>query len=426
MRVLLIGGGGREHALAWRLKQSPQVEKIWCAPGNAGIAAEAECVAGDPGDVASLMALAEKIQPDLTVVGPELPLVNGIADAFAVRKWAIVGPTQAAAQLEGSKIFSKQFVARHDIATAEMYGAFESASAAYAALRGVKWPLVIKADGLCAGKGVFLAPDEAAAKDFISRVMEKRELGEGGARILLEETLEGEELSFIILTDGERFAALAPTRDHKRVFDGNEGPNTGGMGAYSNDELLPEALRETIAAKIVEPTLHGLAADGIRYQGFLYIGVMLTKAGPKVLEFNCRLGDPETQAIVARMDFDLAEVLADVAARRVDASKLKWKAGVSVCVVMASGGYPGKFETGKTINGLREAGEVRGVKVLHAGTRRDGEKIVTSGGRVLGVTAAGASLGEALASAYEAVGKIEFEGAHYRQDIGAHASVRAV
>ena len=327
MKVLLIGGGGREHALAWKLKQSPQVEKIWCAPGNAGIAAEAECVDVDAGDVAGLVALAEKIQPDLTVVGPELPLVNGIADAFATRKWAIVGPTQQAAQLEGSKIFSKEFVARHNIATAEMYGAFESASEAYAALRRVKWPVVIKADGLCAGKGVFLAPDKAAAKDFIARVMEKRELGEGGARILLEETLEGEELSFIILTDGERFAALAPTRDHKRVFDGNEGPNTGGMGAYSNDELLPEALRETIVAKIVEPTLQGLAADGIRYQGFLYIGVMLTTSGPKVLEFNCRLGDPETQAIVARMDFDLAEVLADVAAGRVDASKLKWKSG---------------------------------------------------------------------------------------------------
>jgi phosphoribosylamine--glycine ligase len=425
MKVLLIGGGGREHALAWKLKESPQVEKIWCAPGNAGIAAEAECVALDAGDVAGLVALAERIQPDLTVVGPELPLVNGIADAFAMRKWAIVGPTQAAAQLEGSKIFSKEFVARHNIATAEMYGAFESASAAYAALRGVKWPVVIKADGLCAGKGVFLAPDEAAAKDFIARVMEKRELGEGGARILLEETLEGEELSFIILTDGERFAALAPTRDHKRVFDGNAGPNTGGMGAYSNDELLPEALRETIVAKIVEPTLHGLAADGIRYQGFLYIGVMLTKAGPKVLEFNCRLGDPETQAIVARMDFDLAEVLADVAARRVDATKLKWKAGASVCVVMASGGYPGKFETGKVISGLREAGEVRGVKVLHAGTKRDGEKIVTSGGRVLGVTAAGASLDGARVSAYEAVEKIKFEGAHYRKDIGAHATVQS-
>jgi phosphoribosylamine--glycine ligase len=423
VKVLLIGGGGREHALAWKLKQSSRVEKIWCAPGNAGIAAEAECVNVDSGDVAAIVALAERIQPDLTVVGPELPLVNGIADLFVLRNWAIVGPTRQAAKLEGSKIFSKEFLQRHNIPTAQMYGAYDSAEKANAALETVKWPVVMKADGLCAGKGVFLAPDKMAAKKFISSVMEKRELGEGGARILLEETLEGEELSFIILTDGQHYAALAPTRDHKRVFDGNEGPNTGGMGAYSSDELLPSGLLEKIVAQIVAPTLQGLAADGIRYQGFLYIGVMLTASGPQVLEFNCRLGDPETQAIVARMDFDLAEVLADATAGRVDASKLKWKSGASACVVMASRGYPGKFETGKEITGLREADEVRGVKVLHAGTKWDGDKIVTSGGRVLGVTAAGANLDDALGRVYEAAQKIHFAGAHYRKDIGAHASV---
>jgi phosphoribosylamine---glycine ligase len=423
MKVLLIGGGGREHALAWKLKQSSRVTKIWCVPGNAGIAGEAECVNVDSGDVAALVALAEKIRPDLTVVGPELPLVNGIADAFALRNWAIVGPTRQAAKLEGSKIFSKEFLQRHNIPTAEMYGAFDSADKANAALETVKWPVVMKADGLCAGKGVFLAPDQNAAKGFISSVMEKRELGEGGARILLEETLEGEELSFIILTDGERYGALVPTRDHKRVFDGNEGPNTGGMGAYSSDELLPSGLRAKILAQIVEPTLHGLAADGICYQGFLYIGVMLTASGPKVLEFNCRLGDPETQAIVARMDFDLAEVLAEVAAGRADASKLKWKSGASACVVLTSGGYPGKFEMGEEITGLREADAVRGVKVLHAGTKCDGGKIVTSGGRVLGVTAAGATLDEALGRVYEAAQKIHFAGGHYRKDIGAHAKV---
>jgi phosphoribosylamine---glycine ligase len=423
MKVLLIGGGGREHALAWKLKQSPRVTKIWCVPGNAGIAGEAECVNVDSGDVAAIVALAEKIKPDLTVVGPELPLVNGIADTFAARNWAIVGPTREAAKLEGSKIFSKEFLQRHNIPTAKMYGEYDSADKANAALKNVKWPVVMKADGLCAGKGVFLAPDEKAAKNFISSVMEKQELGEGGARILLEETLEGEELSFIILTDGERYAALAPTRDHKRVFERNEGPNTGGMGAYSSDELLPSGLREKIVRQIVKPTLRGLAADKIRYQGFLYIGVMLTASGPKVLEFNCRLGDPETQAIVARMDFDLAEVLADLAAGRLDASKLKWKSGPSVCVVLTSGGYPGKFETGKEITGLREADEVRGVKVLHAGTKRDGDKIVTSGGRVLGVTAAGATLDEALSRVYEAAQKIHFAGAHYRKDIGAHARV---
>jgi phosphoribosylamine--glycine ligase len=423
MKVLLIGGGGREHALAWKLKQSSRVTKIWCAPGNAGIASEAECVNVDSGDLAAIVALAEKIRPDLTVVGPELPLVNGIADAFAVRNWAIVGPTREAAKLEGSKIFSKKFLQRHNIPTAKMYGAYDSAEKAKAALESVKWPVVMKADGLCAGKGVFLAPDKEAAKNFISSVMEKRELGEGGARILLEETLRGEELSFIILTTGERYAALVPTRDHKRVFDGNEGPNTGGMGAYSSDELLRSGLREKIITQLVAPTLKGLAADGIRYQGFLYIGVMLTASGPKVLEFNCRLGDPETQAIVARMDFDLAEVLMDVAAGRVDASKLKWKRGASACVVLASAGYPGKFETGKVITGLREADAVRGVKVLHAGTKCDGDKIVTSGGRVLGVTAPGATLDEALGRVYEAAQKIHFAGAHYRKDIGAHASV---
>jgi phosphoribosylamine--glycine ligase len=418
MKVLLIGGGGREHALEWKLKQSPLVTKIWCAPGNAGIAAEAECVNVDSGDVGAIVALAEKIRPDLTVVGPELPLVNGIADAFALRNWAIVGPTRQAAKLEGSKIFSKDFLQRHNIPTAQMYGQFDSADKANAALETVKWPAVMKADGLCAGKGVFLAPDKKAAKNFISSVMEKQELGAGGARILLEETLEGEELSFIILTDGQRYAALVPTRDHKRVFDGNEGPNTGGMGAYSSDELLPSVLCEKIVAQIVEPALRGLAADGIRYQGFLYIGVMLTASGPKVLEFNCRLGDPETQAIVARMDFDLAEVLADLAAGRLEASKLKWKSGASACVVMTSGGYPGKFDVGKEITGLREADEVAGVKVLHAGTKRDGDKIVTGGGRVLGITAAGATLDEALGRVYEAVQKIHFVGAHYRKDFG--------
>src|SRR5438093_9066425 len=329
MRILVLGGGGREHALVWKLKQSPRVEKIWCAPGNGGIAADAECMAIDAGDVAAVVALAEKIQPDLTVVGPELPLVNGLTEAFRHQNWAVVGPSQKAAQLEGSKVFSKELLQRHRIPTARMYGAFDSPQEVYKALNSVKFPVVIKADGLCAGKGVFLAPDLAAAKDFVERVMEKNELGLGGKRILLEETLEGEELSFIILTDGNRYAPLVPTRDHKRVFDGNQGPNTGGMGAYSTDELLPDDLREIICSTIVEPTLHGLARDGIGYQGFLYIGLMLTHSGPKVLEFNCRLGDPEAQAILARLDFDLAEILCDVAGDRFDLFKLRCKLGPS-------------------------------------------------------------------------------------------------
>jgi phosphoribosylamine--glycine ligase len=419
MKILVIGGGGREHALVWKLKQSARVEKIWCAPGNGGIAADAECIAVDASNVAELVALAERIAPDLTVVGPELPLVNGISDAFAQRGWPIVGPSRQAAQLEGSKIFSKEFLLRHNIPTAKMYGAYDSPRDAYAALNGVDWPLVIKADGLCAGKGVVLAPDAESAKQFLASAMERNELGPGGHRVLLEETLEGDELSFILLTDGERYAPLVPTRDHKRVFDGNRGPNTGGMGAYSSDELLPPALRNTVISTIVEPTLRGLASDGIPYQGFLYVGLMLTKEGPKVLEFNCRLGDPEAQAIVARMDFDLAEVLADAAAKRLDPAKLRWKVGASVCVVLTSGGYPGKFETGKRIEGLTSTQANNGVQVFHAGSRRAGENLVTSGGRVLGVTAASNSLDAALQLGYQAAAKIHFDGMHYRKDIGA-------
>ena len=420
MKILVIGGGGREHALVWKLKGSAGVEKIWCVPGNGGIAAEAECVAAGSRDVAGLVTLAERIGPDLTVVGPELPLVEGLTDAFARRNWPVVGPSQQAAQLEGSKVFTKQFLERHHIPTATMYGAYDSPGAAYGALCEVDWPVVIKADGLCAGKGVFVAPNPDAATDFLERVMEKNELGAGGKRVMFEEALEGEELSFILLSDGERYAPLVPTRDHKRVFDNNEGPNTGGMGAYSSDELLPEALRRVIATTIVEPTMKGLAADGIRYQGFLYVGLMLTKSGPKVLEFNCRLGDPETQAIVARMDFDLAEVLNDVTAARLQPEKLRWKSGASACVVMASGGYPGKFENGKEIRGLEEAAKIADVKVLHAGTLRKGNQFFTNGGRVLGVTATGTTLPAALEKAYQAAGRIEFDGAQYRQDIGRH------
>ncbi len=420
MKILVIGGGGREDALVWKLKESSGIYKLWCAPGNGGIAEDAQCVEADAGDVAGLVQLAEKLAPDLTVVGPELPLVNGLVDAFENRKWAVVGPTKQAAQLEGSKVFAKEFLGRHKIPTAAMYGAYDSPGGAYGALCEVDWPVVIKADGLCAGKGVFVAPNPDAATSFIERVMEKNELGAGGKLVMFEEALEGDELSFILLTDGERYAPLVPTRDHKRAFDNNEGPNTGGMGAYSSDELLPEQLKREITSTIVEPTMKGLAADGIRYKGFLYVGLMLTKSGPKVLEFNCRLGDPETQAIAARMDFDLAEVLSEVAAGKLHPEKLKWKPGASACVVLVSGGYPGKFESGKEIHGLEEAAKIPEVKVLHAGTKREGEKIVTSGGRVLGVTATGQTLDAALQKAYQAAAKIQFDGMHYRRDIGRH------
>jgi phosphoribosylamine---glycine ligase len=422
MKILVIGGGGREHALVWRLRQSPRVEKIWCAPGNGGITAEAECITADPGDINALLALAKRLEPDLTVVGPELPLVNGIGDAFRESGWPIVGPSRQASQLEGSKIFTKEFLQRHQIPTAKMYGAFSSAAGAKSALKAASWPVVIKADGLCAGKGVLLAADETEAADFLDRLIDGQELGAGGQRVMLEQALQGEELSFIILNDGQRFAPLVPTRDHKKAFDGNEGPNTGGMGAYSSDELLPADLKTTILANVVEPTIRGLAADGIRYQGFLYFGLMLTKSGPQVLEFNCRLGDPEAQAIVARMDFDLAEVLADTAAGRLDPAKLRWKPGASVCLVLASGGYPGKFATGKLIDGLTDLATDTGVKVLHAGTRLIGDSIVTSGGRVLGVTAARPTLAEAVATVYVTAERIQFEGMHYRRDIAGHAS----
>lgn len=426
MKILVIGGGGREHALVWKLRESPRVKKIWCAPGNGGIAQEAECEALDAADVSAIVALAERLKPDLTVIGPEAPLVAGVADEFTKRGWAIAGPAKQGAQLEGSKVFAKEFLTRHNIPTASLYGVYDSPGDAYSALCAVDWPVVVKADGLCAGKGVLVtaSPDEATG--FIERLMEKHELGAGGERVLMEEALEGEELSYIVLTDGERVAPLLPARDHKRVFDGNQGPNTGGMGAFTGDTLLPAEVEKIIVETIVQPAIRGLREDGIPYRGFLYFGLMLTAQGPRVLEFNCRLGDPEAQAIAARMDFDWAEVLEGVARGTIDPAKVKWKAGASVCVVLASGGYPGKFETGKRIEGIADAEKIPGVKVLHAGTKREGEGFVTSGGRVLGVTATGATLEAAAGAAYQAASKIRFEGVHYRKDIGTAASKRRV
>ena len=419
MKILVIGGGGREHALVWKLGQSPRVEKLWCAPGNGGIAQDAECLPVDTKDVGAMIALAERLKPDLTVVGPEQPLVLGVADEFSRRGLAIVGPSKQAAEIEGSKVFAKGFLERHNIPTAALYGVYDSPGDAYGALCAVDWPVVVKADGLCAGKGVLVtaSPDEATA--FIERLMEKREFGEGGERVLMEEALEGEELSFIVLTDGQEILPLAPTRDHKRVFDGNLGPNTGGMGAYSSDELLSPELERRILESIVRPAIRGLAAEGRPYRGFLYFGLMLTAGGPKMLEFNCRMGDPEAQPMVARMDFDLAEALAATAGGSLGRINSRWKQGASVCVVMASGGYPGDFQTGKRIEGLAEASAVPWVMVFHAGTRREGANYYTSGGRVLGVTAAAADLEAAIHTCYDAVGRIRFEGAHFRSDIAA-------
>ena len=417
MNVLVIGSGGREHALAWKLKQSRRVSKLVCAPGNAGMAELAECVPADVSNIAGLADLAERMQADLTVVGPELPLVAGVADEFARRGLKIIGPTKAAAEIEGSKVFAKQFMERHGIPTAGFIVCADHGDA-YVALCAVEWPVVIKADGLAAGKGVRIADDPDQATAIIEALMEKRELGAAGDRVVIEEHLEGQELSFIVLTDGETILPFAPTRDHKRVFDSDQGPNTGGMGAYSDDAIVDATLRQRILEDIVHPTLKGLADEERPYQGFLYFGLMLTADGPKVLEFNCRMGDPECQPLMVRLESDLAEVLEKLAAGQLAGTELAWSPGASVCVVLASGGYPGQYETGKPIAGLDAAAALDNVVVFHAGTRKADGGFVTAGGRVLGVTARGPDLRAAVARAYAAAGKIKFEGRHYRKDIG--------
>jgi phosphoribosylamine--glycine ligase len=418
MKILIIGGGGREHAIAWKLRQSARVEKIWCAPGNGGISRDAECVPLDVGDVAAGADLAIQLGADLTIVGPELPLVQGIADEFKRRSLVILGPPKIGAQLEGSKIFSKQFMRRNGIPTAGVYGTFASAREACAKLDSVSWPVVVKADGLCAGKGVLVTSSASEAKQFIERLMEGGEFGEAGRRVLLEEGIAGQELSYIVLTDGRNFISLAPVRDHKRAFDGDEGPNTGGMGTYSTDGMLTGELEEQILESIVRPTLAGLRHEKVEYRGFIFFGLMLTKEGAKVLEYNCRLGDPETQAILLRADFDFATACLDAAQGRLDGASAKWKPGASMCVVVASEGYPSSPVLGKPIGGLEAAEKVPQAVVFHAGTRREGDHYYTSGGRVLGVAAVGHSLTEAHRAAYQAASRIVISGAHYRKDIG--------
>jgi phosphoribosylamine---glycine ligase len=417
MKILVIGGGGREHALVWKLRQSPTVTKLWCAPGNGGIAQEAECVAADLGDVVGLRSLAQRLGADLAVVGPEQPLVLGIADEFADHRLRLVGPSRACAQLEGSKIFAKDFLRRNSIPTPDIYGVFESADEIRRTLASVRWPVVLKADGLCAGKGVLVAGSRDEASEFIVRTLEAREFGNGGTRLLMEEALTGPELSYIVLSDGHDFVSMVPTRDHKRALDGDQGANTGGMGAYSSDDIISPELDREILRTIVRPTIEALGGSGLVYRGFLYFGLMLTADGPKVLEFNCRLGDPETQALICRVDFDLAEVLAATAEGRLRDAKIAWKPGASICVVMSSGGYPGSFNTGMTISGLEEAAAVPGAVVFHAGTRRNNSCYYTCGGRVLGVSARGANLSEARQIVYAAAARIQFAGAHYRRDI---------
>ena len=418
MKILVIGSGGREHAMVWKLRQSTTVKAVWCAPGNGGISKDAECFPLDLKDLNAAADLASKLGAELTIVGPEVPLAHGIADEFTKRGLAILGPSQKAAQLEGSKVFAKKFMERFKIPTASTYGIVGSPIDAYTSLCSVDWPLVVKADGLCAGKGVLVtsSPDEAAA--FIDRLMEKNEFGDAGKRVLLEEGLAGRELSYIILMDGKGFVSLAPTRDHKRAYDNDEGPNTGGMGAFSSADILSPELEKKILETIVRPTLAGLEKEGLNYCGFLYFGLMLTSDGPKVLEYNCRLGDPETQAILLRADFDFADACSQAASGNLAAVQAKFSDGASICVVVASEGYPEKPNIGKEIIGLEAAASVAGATIFHAGTRREGEKFYTTGGRILSVGAVGNDLSAAARIAYEAASKIRIDGAHYRKDIG--------
>ncbi len=420
MRILVIGSGGREHALAWKLARSPHTTELYCAPGNAGIAEIATCLQANVNDPNILATIAESIRADLSVIGPEAPLVAGVAEAFASRRLRMVGPTAAAARLEGSKIFTKEFTSRHSIPTAR-FAACDSPEVAREALRKqFQFPVVVKADGLAAGKGVRIACDQAEFDAAIEEMMVERVFGEAGSRLLLEECLVGREASVMIFTDGRDYKMIVPAQDHKRVFDADRGPNTGGMGSFSTPDLIDEATLARVASEIIEPALIGMMSEGNPFSGILYAGLMLTAGGPQLIEFNARLGDPETQAVLVRLESDLVEIFDAVIDGRVGSTSIEWSADSSVCVVAASGGYPGEFEKGKPIAGLNEAQSVEGVVVFHSGTARDDQgRIVTSGGRVLGVTARANGLQEAQARAYEAMDCIKFDGLHYRTDIGA-------
>ncbi len=417
MKVLVVGGGGREHALVWRLAQSPQVERVYCAPGNDGMreAERAPLV-----EIDDLVRFAAEREVGLTVVGPEAPLCAGIVDRFRAAGLRAVGPGAEAARLEGSKAFAKDFMERHGIPTAAAE-VFESEDAAldYLAARE-DGPVVVKADGLAAGKGVTVAPNRAAAADAVRACFSGR-FGEAGRRVLIEECLVGEEASIIALTDGKTIVPLASSQDHKRVGEGDTGPNTGGMGAYSPAPVVDSEVERQVWERILVPFLEGCRADGLDYRGVIYAGIMVTESGPMVLEFNVRFGDPETQAILPRLDSDLAEALAAAADQRLAEVPIRWTPNPAVCVVMASAGYPGAYEKGKRIRGI-EAAEAAGAIVFHAGTRRlDTGEFVTNGGRVLGVTALGDDLESAIANAYAGVACISWDGAYYRRDIAAKA-----
>jgi phosphoribosylamine--glycine ligase len=420
MKVLVLGSGGREHALVWKLRQSPRVTELYCAPGNGGIAEEAECLAADLKSLDSVVGLGARLQPDLTVVGPELPLSLGVVDEFTRRGWPVFGPTKAAAQLESSKSFAKEFLQRHHIPTAH-YAICDSIEQVRSALSHFHVPVVVKADGLAAGKGVVIAKSKEEAASVAAEMLSGRMVGEAGGRVVLEECLQGDELSFLVLSDGERVAPLVAAQDHKRVGDGDTGANTGGMGAYSTADIVDDKMRDWLVNHIARPVVAGMKAEGAEFRGVLYCGLMMTARGPMVLEFNCRFGDPETQPILMRLESDLLEALEASIEGRVSEGDFRWSRDASVCVVMASGGYPGTFDVGKKIAGLAEAAEVEGVKVFHAGTTERDGAFYSAGGRVLGVTARAGDLDTAVERAYEACAKISFEGAHYRGDIAGRA-----
>lgn len=418
MKVLLIGSGGREHALAWTLSQSPQVSHIYVAPGNGGTARAEKCenVEIAATDVPALTEFAVAQQIDLTVVGPEAPLVAGVTDALQAQGVRVFGPTQAAAQLEGSKAFAKEFMVRHGIPTAASVQ-FTDFDEATRYLRGVDDPPVIKASGLAAGKGVILPITKQEAAHVLNRILNEGQFGEAGSTVLLEERLRGTELSVLAFCDGEHLHIMPPAQDHKRVRNSDQGPNTGGMGAFTPSPLVTPELLAQVEAEVLRPTLEGMAAEGAPYRGVLYAGLMLTKQGMRVLEFNCRFGDPETQVVLPLLESDLAEIFLACAEGRLDEVDVRWRSDAAVTVVMASGGYPGEYTTGVEITGVEDA-ESLGCTVFHAGTRWMDERLLTDGGRVLAVTALGDTVTTAANRAYAGVGEISFNEAHYRTDIG--------
>lgn len=421
MKVLVVGGGGREHALVWKLRQSPRVKEVYCAPGNAGIARDAFCVGISPDDITGLLAFAREKAIDLTIVGPEAPLNAGIVDRFQETGLKIFGPSRAAAEIEGSKVLAKDIMAKYGIPTAD-YAVFTNPEEASAYVKKIGAPCVVKADGLAAGKGVIVSEDEQTALNAVRSIMVDRVFGQAGARVVVEERLVGEEVSILAFTDGVNVIPMISSQDHKRVFDNDQGPNTGGMGAYAPAPVYtPEVHRYTME-EILIPMIRALDAEGRTYRGVIYAGLMVTEKGTKVLEFNARFGDPEAQPVLMLLETDLIEIIDAILEGRLDQMDIKWKNQASICVVIASGGYPGSYEKGKVINGLDSVPE--GVVVFHAGTAERNGEIVTSGGRVLGVTAVGRDIPSAIKTAYAAVGKIHFEGMHYRRDVGGRALER--